>query len=107
MEIRGEVSQAILEKPEDKSAPCGPGCGCHPAEPTFEERLQLVLDKVRPFIQMDGGDIELVAVEDRNAIVRLHGACVGCESSIYTLKLGVEQAIRREIPDFGELVQID
>ena len=74
---------------------------------SFETKLRAVLDKVRPFLQMDGGDIELVAIEDRNAIVRLTGACHGCPSAIYTLKMGVEQAIRKEIPDFGELIQVE
>jgi Fe-S cluster biogenesis protein NfuA len=74
---------------------------------SFESRLRAVLDKVRPFLQMDGGDIELVSIEDKNAIVRLTGACHGCPSAIYTLKMGVEQAIRKEIPDFGELIQVD
>jgi len=73
----------------------------------FENRLKAVLDKVRPFLQMDGGDIELVAIEDKNALVRLTGACHGCPSAVYTLKLGVEQAIRKEIPDFGEVIQVD
>lgn len=77
------------------------------APPNFEEQLNSVLEKVRPFLQMDGGDIELVAVEDKNALVRLTGACHGCPSAVYTLKLGVEQAIRKEIPDFGELIQVD
>ena len=76
-------------------------------DPGFENRLKDVLNKVRPFLQMDGGDIELVAIEDRNALVRLTGACHGCPSAAYTLKLGVEQAIRKEIPDFGELIQVD
>jgi Fe-S cluster biogenesis protein NfuA len=89
---------------------CGPGCGCGGggmAGADFETRLRAVLDKVRPFLQMDGGDIELVAIEDKSALVRLKGACHGCPSAIYTLKMGVEQAIRREIPDFGELIQVD
>jgi Fe-S cluster biogenesis protein NfuA len=73
----------------------------------FEDRLRAVLEKVRPFLQMDGGDIELVAIEDKNALVRLKGACSGCPSAIYTLKMGVEQAIRRELPDFGELLQVE
>ena len=81
--------------------------GQAPESASFEDQLLAVLDKVRPFLQMDGGDIELVAVEDKNAVVRLSGACHGCPSAIYTLKLGVEQAIRKEIPDFGELIQID
>jgi Fe-S cluster biogenesis protein NfuA len=89
---------------------CGPGCGCAGGAPVaddFETRLRAVLEKVRPFLQMDGGDIELVAIEDKSALVRLSGACHGCPSAIYTLKMGVEQAIRREVPDFGELVQVD
>lgn len=89
---------------------CGLGCGCAggvPAADDFETRLRAVLEKVRPFLQMDGGDIELVAIEDKNALVRLSGACHGCPSAIYTLKMGVEQAIRREVPDFGELLQVD
>jgi len=73
----------------------------------FETRLRAVIDKVRPFIQMDGGDIELVAIEDKNALVKLSGACVGCPQASYTLQMGVEQAIRREVPDFGELIQVD
>ena len=74
---------------------------------SFESKLNAVLEKVRPFLQMDGGDIELVAIEDKNALVRLKGACHGCPSATYTLKMGVEQAIRREIPDFGELIQVE
>lgn len=74
---------------------------------TFEAQLKEVLDKVRPYLQMDGGDIELVAIEDKNALVRLIGACHGCPSAAYTLKMGVEQAIRRDIPEFGELIQVD
>lgn len=92
------------------TAGCGPGCGCAgnaPSTADFESRLRAVLEKVRPFLQMDGGDIELVAIEDKSALVRLSGACHGCPSAIYTLKMGVEQAIRREIPDFGELIQVD
>lgn len=92
------------------STGCGPGCGCAGGAAQagdFESRLKAVLEKVRPFLQMDGGDIELVAIEDKSALVRLKGACHGCPSAIYTLKMGVEQAIRREVPDFGELIQVD
>jgi len=86
----------------------GQGAGsATPSGADFEAKLRAVLDKVRPFLQMDGGDIELIAIEDRNAIVRLMGACHGCPSATYTLKMGVEQAIRKEIPDFGELIQVD
>lgn len=96
-------------KSETAVSGCGPGCGCANTTSVgdFETRLRAVLEKVRPFLQMDGGDIELVAIEDKSALVRLSGACHGCPSAIYTLKMGVEQAIRREIPEFGELVQVD
>jgi Fe-S cluster biogenesis protein NfuA len=86
---------------------CCSGCGCGENQDSFEQRLRNVLDKVRPFLQMDGGDIQLVAIEDKNALVRLTGACHGCPSAVYTLKMGVESAIRKEIPEFGELIQVD
>jgi Fe-S cluster biogenesis protein NfuA len=106
--MNDDKTGAVQGAPTD-SAACGPDCGCVGAEASsdFETRLRAVLDKVRPFLQMDGGDIELIAIEDKNALVRLVGACHGCPSAIYTLKMGVEQAIRREIPDFGELIQVD
>ena len=88
--------------------PCGPSCGCHgKAEVDFETQVQRVIEKVRPFLQMDGGDIELVAIEDNNALVRLHGACTHCSISDVHMKLGVEEAIKREIEGFGELIVIE
>jgi Fe-S cluster biogenesis protein NfuA len=68
------------------------------------EQVEAVLDRVRPAIRSDGGDIELVAIEGNNVHVRLQGHCVGCPSSMMTLKFGVERALREEIPDFGELI---
>jgi Fe-S cluster biogenesis protein NfuA len=62
---------------------------------------------VRPFLQMDGGDIELIAIEDSDALVRLHGACSSCSISDVHMKMGVETAIKRDIPEFGELIVID
>ena len=102
------MEETKIKNSEEMSS-CGPGCGCANGGTAsdFKTRLQASLDKVRPFLQMDGGDIELIAIEDKNALVRLSGACHGCPSAIYTLKMGVEQAIRRDIPDFGELIQVD
>ena len=68
-----------------------------------KERLQAVLDRVRPFLQADGGDIELVAVDGRSASVRLVGMCAGCPTAHMTLHDGVEAAIRAEIPEFDTL----
>jgi Fe-S cluster biogenesis protein NfuA len=68
-----------------------------------KERVQSVLDRVRPFLQADGGDIELLAVNGNSADVRLTGLCAGCPSSHMTLHVGVEAAIRDEILEFETL----
>jgi len=67
------------------------------------ERLEAVLDRVRPFLQADGGDIEVVDVNGNSADVRLTGMCAGCPSAQMTLHLGVEMALREEIPEFETL----
>jgi len=67
------------------------------------ERIQNVLDRVRPFLQADGGDIELVAVEGNSASVRLTGICSSCPSAHMTLHVGIETALREEIPEFESL----
>jgi Fe-S cluster biogenesis protein NfuA len=67
------------------------------------ERVQAVLDRVRPFMQADGGDIELVEVLGNSADVKLTGMCAGCPSAHMTLYLGVETALRDEIPEFETL----
>ena len=68
-----------------------------------KERIQAVLERVRPYLKADGGDIELVAVEGNSAAVRLTGVCAQCPSAHMTLHVGVEAALRREIPDFETL----
>lgn len=67
------------------------------------EQVESVLERVRPFIQADGGDIQLVRLEGNAADVRLLGRCAGCPSAHMTLYLGVEAALRRAIPEFGEI----
>jgi Fe-S cluster biogenesis protein NfuA len=67
------------------------------------ERVEAVLARVRPFMQADGGDIELVDVSGNSAGVRLTGMCAGCPSAHMTLYLGVETALRDEIPEFETL----
>ena len=67
------------------------------------ERVESVLQRVRPFLRADGGDIELIAVDGNTASVRLAGKCVGCPSAHMTLFLGVETVLRREIPEFEKL----
>lgn len=66
--------------------------------------VQAVIDRVRPMILADGGDIELVDVSGNKAYIRVSGKCAGCPSSHLTLHVGVEMAIRDAVPDFEELV---
>jgi Fe-S cluster biogenesis protein NfuA len=62
------------------------------------ERIEAVLDRVRPFMRANGGDIELIEVNGNSADIRLTGMCAGCPSAHITLYLGVEMALRDEIP---------
>lgn len=75
---------------------------------TTYERVEKVLEKIRPYIQSDGGDISLVSVDEASGIVKvtLHGACGTCPSSTATLKGGVERMIRQEIPEIKEVVSV-
>lgn len=66
-------------------------------------RVESVLDRVRPLMQADGGDIELVDVQGNSARVRLLGMCSACPSAHMTLFMGVEMALREEIQEFEEL----
>jgi Fe-S cluster biogenesis protein NfuA len=68
-----------------------------------KERVAAVLNRVRPFLQADGGDIELLEVSANSATVRLTGACATCPSAHMTLYLGIETAIRDEMPEFEGL----
>lgn len=68
------------------------------------ERVAAVIERVRPIIQADGGDIELLDVVDNKAKVRMSGNCVGCPSAQMTLFMGVELAIKEEIPEFEQLM---
>lgn len=69
--------------------------------------IEKVLTQLRPMIQSDGGDIQLIKYEDNVAYVRLLGACVQCPISQITLKLGVEDALKQEIPELKEVVAIE
>lgn len=66
----------------------------------MREKVQAVLDKVRPMLQSDGGDVELVEVTDNGIVkVQLTGACKGCPMSQMTLKNGIERVILKELPE--------
>ncbi len=74
---------------------------------TIKERVMKIIDEqIRPSLMMDGGNIELVDVEDGTVKVRLTGACQGCPSARMTLQFGVEQRLKDEIPEVKEVVSI-
>ncbi|NLJ81159.1 MAG: NifU family protein [Firmicutes bacterium] len=66
----------------------------------MQERVEAVLSKIRPSIQADGGDVELVDISEDNIVtVKLKGACVGCPMAELTLKAGIERIMKHEIPE--------
>lgn len=72
----------------------------------MKEKIELALDKIRPALRADGGDVELVDVEDGVVKVKLTGACGGCPMSQMTLKMGIERALKKDIPDIKEVVAV-
>ncbi len=73
----------------------------------IKERVEKALEKIRPYLVADGGDIALVEItEDMEVRVELKGACNGCPFSVQTLKAGVEVAIRNEVPEIKRVVDV-
>ncbi len=70
---------------------------------SIQKKVQDALDEIRPQIQMDGGDVELVAVENKIVKVRLVGHCAGCPMSQMTLKNGIEAHIKSKIPEIQKV----
>jgi Fe-S cluster biogenesis protein NfuA len=72
---------------------------------SIKDRVLKALEKVRPYLQSDGGDIDLIDVTDDMTVkVKLTGACHGCPYSVQTLKAGVEQAIMKEVPEIKRVI---
>lgn len=69
----------------------------------MRENVEAALEKIRPALQADGGDIELIDVNDGVVKVRLTGACAGCPMSTMTLKAGVERILKEEVPEVKEV----
>jgi Fe-S cluster biogenesis protein NfuA len=81
-----------------------------PASPALsvQDRVKSVIDWLRPIIQSDGGDVELIDVTPQGVVrVRLHGACVGCPSSTNTLQNGIERNIREKVPEVTAVIAVD
>ena len=72
----------------------------------MREKIEAALEKIRPTLRADGGDVELVDVKDGVVTVRLTGACGSCPMATMTLRMGVERVIRKEVPEIKELVAV-
>lgn len=74
----------------------------------MEEAVRQALeDRIRPAVRLDGGDVELVGVEDGIVTVRMFGACDGCPMSPVTLRAGIERILRDEVPEVLEVIAIE
>jgi len=72
-----------------------------------KEKIEEVLNTIRPYLQIDGGDVELVDVSEENIVtVRLLGACNGCPLNLVTLRAGIERALMKEIPEMKRLESV-
>lgn len=81
-------------------------CGC--SEKSFEAQVAEVIDSIRPMLQNDGGDIELVGIDpDKTVRVRLQGACRGCPGAQMTLKMGVERMLKQKVTGVKEVVAVN
>lgn len=78
-----------------------------PPTSSIDDRVQLVINWLRPIIQSDGGDVELVNVSADGIVqIRLHGACIGCPSSELTLRQGIERNIRDKVPEVTQVIAL-
>ena len=71
-----------------------------------EEKIRVVIDKLRPFLISDGGNIEFIKYEDNIVYIKMLGACAGCELIDMTLKEGIEMAIKEEVPSVEKVVNV-
>ena len=75
--------------------------------PSIREKVQGVINLIRPAVQADGGDIELVDVKDDGVVqIRFHGACHGCPSSTMTLQMGIERNLREKVPEITAVIPV-
>lgn len=87
--------------------PSGPAESPPAAADDVRDRVQGVINLIRPAVQADGGDIELVDVSPAGVVqVRFHGACHGCPSSTMTLQMGIERNLRERVPEVTQVIPV-
>ena len=80
---------------------------CANSHDGLNARVKEVIEAIRPLLQADGGDVELVSVDgDGKVSVRLQGACKGCPGAVMTLKMGIERHLREKVPEVSEVVAV-
>ncbi|MBZ4688634.1 MAG: hypothetical protein PWQ96_2297 [Clostridia bacterium] len=72
----------------------------------MEDKVKAALEKIRPVLQRDGGDVELVGIDGGTVKVRLQGACSGCPGATITLKQGIERVLKEQVPEVEKVVQV-
>lgn len=95
----------MTRQPDDGTARDGPGA-LWTGGLAVEERVEAVIESLRPALQSDGGDVEVVGVEEGVVTLRLVGACSGCPMSTMTLKMGIERELRRVVPEIVDVVAV-
>jgi Fe-S cluster biogenesis protein NfuA len=84
------------------------GCSGSETEKTFNEKVEEMIQVIKPMLQGHGGDIELVSIEDDNTVkVKLQGACSGCPGAKMTLKQGVERLMKERIPELNKVIAVN
>lgn len=71
-----------------------------------EQQIVEILDMLKPFLQSDGGDIEFIKYENNNVYIKLTGACSDCQMIDFTLKDGIKAALKEEIPEINEVINV-
>ena len=93
--------------PDTGSKAAAPAAPPASTEPGDEQKIRAILEEIRPYLQRDGGDCEFVAYENKLVKLKLHGACGTCPSSLMTLRMGIENALREQVPDVQGVVNVD
>lgn len=76
--------------------------------PEIRDRVEKALEKVRPYLQADGGDVVLIDISDDLVVsIEMTGSCDGCPYSMYTLKAGIEETVKKEIPEVKEVIAVN
>ena len=73
----------------------------------MKEKVEAALDQIRPALQADGGDVELVGIDEGVVSLKLKGACDGCPMAAITLKMGIERVLKGQVPEVREVVAVN